>query len=275
MLKVPFEDNTQRDVIRLLQITDSHLFADSSADLLSVPTAQSFSAVVEAIEAQGEDFDYILATGDISQDHSEASYRRFLDGVSRLNTPCFWLPGNHDDQPIMNALTPSDPVLKHTQLLLGDNWQIVLLDSQVVGVPYGQLSQAQLEHLQRCLAEHPQRHALVVLHHHPLHVGSQWLDEHALKHSEQFWQVIEQFEQVRAVLTGHVHQESQFVYQDVQVMTSPSTCVQFKPNSKEFALDNRSPGWRTLSLHRDGLVTSDVHRLPDGLFLPDFSSGGY
>ncbi|MEF1337780.1 3',5'-cyclic-AMP phosphodiesterase, partial [Vibrio rotiferianus] len=36
-----------------------------------------------------------------------------------------------------------------------------------------------------------------------------------------------------------------------------------------------SPGWRELELHSNGDITTEVNRLPDGQFQPDFTSNGY
>lgn len=75
---------------------------------------------------------------------------------------------------------------------------------------------------------------------------------------------------VEAVLCGHVHQDFDVMYQGVRVVATPSTCVQFKPNSDDFALDNESPGWRMLTLTREGELKLEVGRLSDGEFLPIF-----
>lgn len=265
----------QSDIARVIQITDTHLFGADDGSLLSVNTAESFLSVVDAVQSQSFAFDAILATGDISQDHTEASYLRFVDGIKPLNRPCFWLPGNHDYKPGMNSVLPSPLVSQPEQLLLGEHWQVIFLDSQVVGVPHGQLSDSQLTLLSDKLQQNPQRHTLVLLHHNPLLVGSAWLDQHCLKQRERFWEVIGEFDNVRAVVCGHVHQASQFQHQGVEVMTTPSTCIQFKPDSDEFALDHQSPGWREIELHADGRVVSQVKRLGNGLFLPDFTSTGY
>lgn len=70
--------------IRLLQITDTHLFEAADGSLLSVNTGDSFKAVIDAIVEENPAYDAILATGDISQDHSEASYQRFEKGIIPL-----------------------------------------------------------------------------------------------------------------------------------------------------------------------------------------------
>lgn len=45
--------------VRVLQLTDCHLFADESKDLLGVNTSESFKAVVEAVRAQNFDYDLL------------------------------------------------------------------------------------------------------------------------------------------------------------------------------------------------------------------------
>lgn len=261
--------------IKLLQLTDTHLFAPDDGHLLSVKTADSFHAVIAAILESQYDFDAILATGDISQDHSHESYKKFERGIMPLKKPCFWLPGNHDDQPQMGSIFPSEQIQSVQHVLLGEHWQMLLLDSQVMGVPHGRLSSEQLALLDNALRDYPNRYALVLLHHHPLLVGSAWLDQHSLKESDSFWQIVEQHQNVRAVLCGHIHQEMDRLRGDVRVLATPSTCVQFKPQSHDFALDRQSPGWRELDLHPDGTLHTQVKRLPRGHFLPDFNASGY
>jgi Icc protein len=243
--------------------------------LLSVITFVRLLSFFDAVKTQTFAFDAILATGDISQDHSEASYHRFVEGISKLKRPCFWLPGNHDYQPGMKAVLPNQFVRQANHLLLGEYWQIISLDSQVSGVPHGQLSEEQLALLDNKLTDYPQRYAMVLLHHNSLPVGSSWLDQHCLRERERFWQIIERHSNVRVVVCGHVHQDSRIQHQGVEVLTTPSTCIQFKPNSNEFALDRTSPGWREIELHANGSIVTHVKRLGNGLYLPDFTSTGY
>jgi Icc protein len=41
-------------------------------------------------------------------------------------------------------------------------------------------------------------------------------------------------------------------------MSSPSTCTQFRPNSDDFALDVRPPGYRWLDLTANGKIQTKV-----------------
>ncbi|MDU7768119.1 MAG: metallophosphoesterase, partial [Serratia marcescens] len=57
--------------VRILQITDTHLFAGEHETLLGINTYRSYHAVLDAIQAQRRDVDLIVATGDLAQDHSQ------------------------------------------------------------------------------------------------------------------------------------------------------------------------------------------------------------
>ena len=270
---VHLKANEQGD-LPLLQITDMHLFADGERDLLGIKTVNSFQAVVKHAMRYSPECLSVLCTGDLSQDHSEQSYIDFTTHIKTLNMPCYWLPGNHDIQAIM---LPSllQQGLAQTRQIVSEYWQIIMLDSQVEGVPYGSLSDRQLDFLENALNEYPDKHALICVHHHVLPVGSKWLDQHILKNNQQLLALIAEFDNVRAVLSGHVHQAGDTMKNGVYFMTTPSTCVQFKPNSDDFALDSEAPGYRYLSLAKGGDISTHIERIEKGEFTVDANATGY
>ncbi|SUG72170.1 cyclic 3',5'-adenosine monophosphate phosphodiesterase [Salmonella enterica subsp. enterica] len=153
-------------------------------------------------------------------------------------------------------------------MLIGEQWQILLLDSQVFGVPHGELSEFQLEWLERKLADAPERQTLLLLHHHPLPAGCSWLDQHSLRNAGELDSVLANFPRVKYLLCGHIHQELDLDWNGRRLLASPSTCVQFKPHCANFTLDTIAPGWRTLELRANGVLETEVHRLQDTRFRP-------
>lgn len=143
------------------------------------------------------------------------------------------------------------------------------------GVPHGELSEFQLEWLERKLADAPGRHTLLLLHHHPLPAGCSWLDQHSLRNAGELDTVLAKFPHVKYLLCGHIHQELDLDWNGRRLLATPSTCVQFKPHCSNFTLDTIAPGWRTLELHADGTLTTEVHRPADTRFQPDTASEGY
>lgn len=73
-------------------------------------------------------------------------------------------------------------------------------------MPHGELSEFQLEWLERKLADAPERHTLLLLHHHPLPAGCSWLDQHSLRNAGELDTVLAKFPHVKYLLCGHIHQ---------------------------------------------------------------------
>lgn len=271
-----YQYSTQQDVFRIVQITDPHLFKDANGELLGINTQASFSQVLSEIQQQQYDYDLVLATGDLVQDNSDEGYLRFRQEVKALNNKMvFWIPGNHDFQPKMFEILKEDSVSAKKHILLGDKWQILLLDSQVQGVPHGQLEAEELDWLKLKLQEYPERYSLVVLHHHLLSTGSAWLDQHNLRNANELVEVLAPFKNVKALLYGHIHQQVDSEWLGYQVMATPSTCIQFKADSNTFALDVVQPGWREIDLYADGHIETRVKRIQQASFLPNMQVEGY
>lgn len=264
---------------KVLQITDTHLFAGKHQTLLGINTYESYHAVLdalsEAIASGAAAYDVVLATGDLVQDHSSAAYHHFAEGIKRLALPCFWLPGNHDFQPTMVDTLAAAGISSAKQILLGEYWQLILLDSQVSGVEYGEISEQQLAWLEQCLQAYPERYTLLSLHHHPIPCGCRWLDQHGLRNAPALAMLLARYPRVNTLLCGHIHQEWDVNWQRRRLLSTPSTCVQFTPNSSRFALDALSPGWRSFELMPEGELHTWISRLAGNRFLPDANAEGY
>ncbi|QKJ88706.1 3',5'-cyclic-AMP phosphodiesterase [Paramixta manurensis] len=272
LLKLPVASGTH---FRILQITDTHLFAGKNETLLGVNTWASYQAVLSAIETERQDYDLIIATGDLAQDHSVEAYQHFAEGIARLPAPCVWLPGNHDFQPAMFETLGNTSIADQKCVFLGEHWQLVLLDSQVFGVPHGMLSDYQLEWLESVLAAEPERHTLVLLHHHPLASGCSWLDQHSLRNPHALDAILQHYPLAKTLICGHIHQELDLDWNGRRLLATPSTCVQFKPHCTNFTIDSVPPGWRWFDLFDDGRVETTVCRLKTAAFSPDLDSEGY
>lgn len=261
------------DSVCLVQLTDSHLFSGHRQSLLGIDTLASLNAVIDLVQEQCPQVDLVLATGDIAQDGSAEAYHSFADAVSRLASPCCWVPGNHDDVAVMNELG-QERGLARPWVDVG-NWRVVLLDSSVAGEVWGQLDPGQLERLDEALATAGERYLLICLHHHPITIGCDWMEPLGLRNAAELWQRLDHQPRVRGVLWGHIHQQLEQRRGSLRLMATPSTCVQFAVGSSDFATDSQPPGYRWLRLYDDGRMDSEVARLPAGRFLPDADASGY
>ncbi|WP_263147224.1 3',5'-cyclic-AMP phosphodiesterase [Pseudomonas sp. RIT-PI-AD] len=259
--------------VLLVQLSDSHLFAQADGRLLGMDTRDSLVRVVERVLEEQPRIDLVLATGDLSQDGSAESYQRFRALSEVIPAPVRWIPGNHDDRQTMDAVCAHSDLLEPVFDLGG--WRIVLLDSSIAGAVPGHLDETQLALLERALAEAGARHVLVGLHHHPVSIGCRWMEPIGLRNAEALFAVIERFPRVRAVLWGHVHQAFDRMRDDVRLLASPSTCVQFAPGSDNFRVDEEAPGYRWLRLYADGRLDTGISRVTGIDFEVDYSIKGY
>jgi 3',5'-cyclic-AMP phosphodiesterase len=261
--------------LKILQFTDTHLFANNDGRLMGVDTYSTCQQVMEVAKEQEESPDLVLLTGDLSQDETPASYERLAELVQNFKVPVYFLPGNHDQVDLMIEAFGKQPMFKAERAIELDSWQIVLLDSTVPNEVGGHLRADQLELLDRALSANPDKHALIALHHHPLPIGSAWIDQIPADNGQEFFKVVDRHPQVRMVLWGHVHQEYESERNGVLLRATPSTCVQFLPGSESFGLDKRMPGYRWIRLDGDGMITTGVERLPDGPIGLDPQANGY
>jgi Icc protein len=260
--------------VRVIQITDCHLGPQVSESLLGLNTDQSLDDVLQLIALEQPEFDQMVCTGDIASAGHSACYNRFVTSVrAYFSAPLAWLPGNHDSAAIMANVQMSAPP-EARQISLG-KWLIVLLDSAVPDQVYGQLTETELAYLQEILAVNPDKHVMIMLHHQPVAVGSAWIDQYILRNAVDFFAIVDGAPQVKAIVWGHVHQDFVSERNGVQLIATPSTCVQFKPHCDEFTVDTRMPGYRWFDLEQDGSFKTGVSRVTGKQYTIDYKSAGY
>ncbi|WP_189657334.1 3',5'-cyclic-AMP phosphodiesterase [Pseudomonas peradeniyensis] len=257
--------------IHVVQLTDAHLFADPAGTLLGLNTRASLGHVIDQVRREQARIDLLLCTGDLSQDASVASYHAFSELTSKLGAPARWLPGNHDEAQVMQALAPE---LVQAVTDIGQ-WRIVMLDSAVVGATFGLLADDQLALLDQALSNAGERHCLVCCHHQPVDIGCAWIAPIGLRNADELLKRLRSYPQVRALLWGHIHQEWDEERDGIRFLATPSTCIQFAPRSEDFKVSEEQPGYRWLRLHADGRLETGVERARDFEVKLDFDSPGY
>ena len=241
----------------IIQISDTHLMDQEDLEFAGMNPEQSFRDVMAHITQRFSSIHALVHTGDLAQVPVPATYARYLQHMQQQGFPHFQVPGNHDD----TALFPFHQQRDQAHVLSFGAWRIVLLNSAVAGQVDGWVAQQQLQQLDQILAEQAEQHVIIACHHHPFAMQSRWIDQHKLKNAEHLMNVIAKHRNVKAVLCGHVHQDSCNEWRGVQFLSTPSTSVQYKPRSDSFALDRSAPGYRVLHLKENGEFSTEVVRV--------------
>lgn len=249
--------------LKIIQVSDCHLFAQTDALHVGQPVYKNLLRVFIDI-AQKNIGDLIIFTGDLSQDHSKQSYLNFVKTFNlavtehHLNIPLYWLPGNHDEFSLFDNLV-KHPLIKADKTIVYEPWTLHLLNSKSK-TPAGIVSERQLGEV----SSNSKKSAFnaVFMHHPPIDVGY-FIDKHGLQQKSQFWQTINN-NNIAAIFCGHVHRAMYFAItkeRQSPIFTCPATSIQFDPDADGLAALNQGPGYRTIYLHSDGSVTSEVRYL--------------
>lgn len=242
---------------RLVQITDLHLRTEPHSQLRGVDVDVGLQAVLTHVRRHHWPVDALLATGDLVHEDA-AAYGRLRGILEALERPVYCLPGNHDHPEAMRAALNHGRVSWQREVLL-DGWQLLMLDSTVPGNDGGHLADAELDFLDRRLAAHPEQPTLVCVHHHPIPVGSDWLDATMIANADALFAVLDRHPRVRGLVWGHIHQGVASHRGEMQLLATPSTCKQFvaEDDDPELSL----PGYRWLELGADGSLHSGIERV--------------
>jgi len=260
--------------VRLLHLTDFHIFSDPRGLIKGIRSNDSLRAVLAHAQQHYPAPDAMILGGDLAQDEAEDTYQRLATMLaSWAPSPFMVTPGNHANlSALQGVLIPAlQEISAYSDCLGLSGWQVIALNSHEQDSVAGQLVDAELARLESVLSHNADKHTLLAIHHPPVPVGSRWMDAIGLKNWDRFWAVVDCFPQVRGVICGHIHQQFDAMRGSVRILGTPSTCVQFVPDRDDFCLDGQSPGYRWLELMPDGAIRTGVERI-EGFIPPDLNN---
>lgn len=250
--------------MRIVQLTDCHLMADPQAELKGICTRARFDQVLAAIQGYSSTADRLIVTGDLTHDEQLVTYQTLRHLLGEWFPKLRVIPGNHDDRALMRQ------VFDERIQVVGDRnifveslgtWKLIGLDSHVPGHIHGELGSAQREWLEGELATARDSFCGLFLHHPPVMVNSRWLDDVPLVDRAEFLSLVARYPQVRLICCGHIHQERTAIERGIPIFTTPSTGVQFRPETQILEVDSAAPGFRILDLAEDGAIHTRVQRV--------------
>jgi len=245
--------------LNIAQISDCHLFADIRSQHCGANVYQNLIDTLEHLKHHQE-LDLIIFTGDLTQDHSDDSYQRFVEAVQtcQIDLPFYYLPGNHDDVAKLDEYLVGQPFIDD-KTFNNKHWQVILLNSKSDN-PSGYVSNSDWQWLQQIIDVN--KHQLLMMHHHPIDVGY-FIDRHGLTQKNEFWHNLKEYPSIKAIACGHVHQALEILpnnrQQTVPVYTCPATSIQFDGNKNTVSDNGQGPGYRLFTLTYTGeLLTKAI-----------------
>ena len=242
-------------IIRIVQITDCHLSGDQEQEYRGENSHKNLRGLLKKVKTFAPDL--LLATGDLSEDASPASYAALQAYLEPQGIPALALPGNHDDAGLLAEAFPGSPV-DSVAVSKHGRWQIIRVNSCLEGKPEGRLSEQTLQQLNHVLLDEPHRLRLLALHHQPIAANSPWIDKYRLFEPEAFLALLGRAPGVKAVVWGHIHQVHDTEMNGIAMLGGPSSAINSLPGMEKFTADSLGPACRWLELDADGTIRNGV-----------------
>ncbi len=232
-------DFDKKDCLKIIQLTDTHLFSDDSL-LFGVNCNRTFDIVTHNIfKNELQDTDLIFLTGDLSQDESLGSYQYLLNAFKPYQIPVIWIPGNHDNLNLMNTVFNLSPLFFRIDQIELKHWIFIFLNTQLEGSINGFINQNDLILIENGIknATLLNKKIALIMHHHPVSVGTPLIDKYFINNQEKLWEIISHTN-VELAICGHVHGDYTLYHNNVKVESAPATCFQFKKCSTTLEIEN-------------------------------------
>lgn len=207
---------------RFLHITDLHITAPGDA-VAHTDTSATFARLVDAVGRLRPAPDFIVASGDLTDRGDVAAYRHLAALAEGLGVPVIWGLGNHDDRAAFRAgfgaQAEGDAPHDHDAVIAG--LHVIALDSSVPGLVSGAFEPAQIDWLVARMQAHPGLPRVLAIHHPPRidpDMPLRWPALDAGSTSALATAIAGQ--DVRAILSGHVHVNRMLMWGGVPVVVT-------------------------------------------------------
>lgn len=222
----------------IAQVTDIHLGfqPDDPAEL----NRRRFDDVLATLLALRPLPDVLLATGDLTEAGTVASYRTLQTICAALPFPVLMAMGNHDNRTNFRAVFGAPPgpgpyVQYATDL---GPLRVIVLDTLTEGHHGGSFDAERADWLEDELAASP-KPTIIVTHHPPIDTGNGWMTEDLdAPWVRRLQAVIERHPQVIRLVTGHLHRAIVTRWAGTTLAVCPSSAPQIAIDFREIDPDH-------------------------------------
>lgn len=246
--------------MKIIHMSDLHLTGDGGP-VWGEDSRRKFLFTIEAI-GKIKNIDLVVVSGDISDDGSLSSYV-FADQVfAKLNIPTYWCVGNHDNiDTISTIFQPSFCHIVDQTLING--WRLYFVNSVALDADNPQSNRSRgvvTTQTRKCLNKQLSLHSepsIIILHHPPLEIDG-WQDDKILKDRETFRAMLNKHENVKIVLSGHVHIFSKKSDKGILYSTASSVAFAFSSELPKFTIEHGHEGFSCISINKNDVLIENI-----------------
>jgi Icc protein len=195
---------------KILVLTDLHILAAGGRIGPLDPVVRLRSALDHGLAAMPE-AERVVITGDLTHNGQAAEYAVLKDLLAACPIPVHLMIGNHDNREAFRAAFPDAPVTSDgfvQEVVDTGAYRLILLDTVDAAADprdSGLICLARLDWLRAKLSGAADRRVILFLHHPPMIVGFDAMDEIALRNRLEFLDILRDYPNITQIIAGHVH----------------------------------------------------------------------
>lgn len=208
------------------QLTDLHIKRDGRPAYKKVDTLKCLRDAITHINQLIPQPDLVVITGDLVDFGTDEEYQLLIPELKKLVPPVKIVPGNHDHSEKLRSACKGWVVFDATEqchfIHEDDKYRLLGIDTSVLGKPYGKVSKSGLAWLSEQLKKSATIPTLLFMHHPPIKVGLKHMDVQNLLNSEELWETIGTYSNIKGIVAGHVHRPIFATWHHLPVWIGPS-----------------------------------------------------
>jgi 3',5'-cyclic AMP phosphodiesterase CpdA len=235
------------EYLRFTHISDTHVLRDYGNTKLpflgsAANPVENIQRILTGIARKEERPDFIIFTGDLVHEGGGEDYallRQIVDETLK-GIPAFFALGNHDRKRAFYQGFLEEPERSGPYYYSRDHQglRVIVLDSGVEDNEAGSIDEAQLAWLREELGRKSEWGSILVLHHPPRGGLKTGILSHSLTNSEALGDVLKGGN-VRAIFSGHTHQNSVTLFAGIPHFTAGSTAFGVVLDDRNMSFTNR------------------------------------
>lgn len=256
--------------MKILQLSDLHLVYPGKKAFREADAYSDLKQTVDYLLASPLQADYLVVTGDVSNDGTAESYELALEQLKRLDLPMVLLPGNHDEKTVMQQVCGTDCHVELQSAASGvrvqefDEATLVFADTAIPGKSSGKISSRALQDIQGILTKEQHKPVLLFMHHVPFKTGYRTMDE-PFEGLEAFRETISGHKNAQ-ICCGHIHTGMMTMVQGVPHITAPPVCMLMAMDYQPAVGNSFYTASPAFALHvvEEGTVVTHFNQVPHG-----------
>ncbi len=230
----------------IVQISDLHITTPSKKAYGVASTGDNLSLCVDHINQLKPQPDLVLVTGDICNENSFDELINAKNLLDELNYPYYVMPGNHDTRNDLTAVfgtvhcpvsfEENNPSSFISYIIDYKALRMIAIDSTIKGKSGGELCKNRLAWLKDQLDKEQNKPTIIIMHHPPIKLGVFETDMDIFIGTEKLGKLLNNYSNIKAILSGHIHRHTHTLWSNTVVITAPSTSMELM-----LELDSKQP----------------------------------